>query len=307
MMEHQARFLVLRGGAIGDFVLTLPALRALRDRWPDAYIELVGYPRIAALARAGGLVDRVESLDKADMARLFAPGAQFAEGQAEYIRSFDVVVSYLYDPDRILHLNLLCAKARQVICGSPIVTKGHAVEQLAAPLAELAIFDYDPHPRLCLEADALQRGKDWLRARGLNRALAIHPGSGSPGKNWATGRFIDLARRVASSTAMLPFFVLGEADRAIAAVLAEQAPEFPAADRLGLVEVASLLAGCAGYVGNDSGISHLAAALGIPVVSLFGPTDPAAWGPRGPRVAVLRADDGRLEHLSVDEVFRHLP
>jgi heptosyltransferase-2 len=58
------------------------------------------------------------------------------------------------------------------------------------------------------------------------------------------------------------------------------------------------------YVGNDSGISHLAAAWGAPVVTLFGPTDPAQWAPIGPRVTVLRAGDGRMESLELEDVVR---
>ena len=71
-MNKQIRFLILRGGAIGDFILTLPAIAAVRERWPDAYIELIGYPHIANLALAAGLVDHVDSLDRAEMARFFS-------------------------------------------------------------------------------------------------------------------------------------------------------------------------------------------------------------------------------------------
>ncbi|NQT91944.1 MAG: hypothetical protein HQ559_04215, partial [Lentisphaerae bacterium] len=94
-MTHP-RILVLRGGAIGDFVLTLPALRLLRERWPDAHIELVGYPHVASLADAGGLVDRVRSLDSADIARLFSLRPDLPASQREYLSSFHIVLSYLY-------------------------------------------------------------------------------------------------------------------------------------------------------------------------------------------------------------------
>lgn len=77
------RIRVLRGGAIGDFVVTLPAIRLLRERWPDAYIDLVGYPHITSLAVAGGLVDRVTSLDGADIARLFSLRPDLPDGQRQ--------------------------------------------------------------------------------------------------------------------------------------------------------------------------------------------------------------------------------
>ena len=102
MSGQPARILVLRGGAIGDFIMTLPALRALREQWPTAWIELLGYPHIAGLALADGLIDRVESLDRADMAAFFSYKAQLAPDKVEYIRTFNVVVNYLHDPDGLV-------------------------------------------------------------------------------------------------------------------------------------------------------------------------------------------------------------
>ena len=136
----QSRFLILRGGAIGDFILTLPAIRALRRQWPEAYIEIVGYPHIANLAIAGGLADHVESLDRAEMAKFFALRPSFTEAQARHVQSFDVVITYLHDPDGSVRENLLSAGAKQVIYGSPIVERGHAVEHLMKPLETLAIY-----------------------------------------------------------------------------------------------------------------------------------------------------------------------
>ena len=111
------RILVLRGGAIGDFIVTLPALQKLRERWPEAHIELVGYPHIAELARAAGVVNVVASLDKAEIARFFSLGPTFPTTQREYVSSFHFVVSYLHDPDDTVRQNLMAAGARQVLAG----------------------------------------------------------------------------------------------------------------------------------------------------------------------------------------------
>ena len=78
-LRPAGKILVIRGGAIGDFILTLPVLAALRERFPDVHRELLGYPRVADLALAAGLVDRVQSIDARPMASFFARGGPLPE------------------------------------------------------------------------------------------------------------------------------------------------------------------------------------------------------------------------------------
>ena len=303
MILKRARFLVLRGGAIGDFIVTLPALQALRERWLDAEIELIGYPHVADLARVGGLVDRVDSLDKSGMARFFAALPSFSPEQADHIGSFDLVLSYLHDPQGVVVENLRAAGARQVIYGSPIVTAGHAVDHLLKPLETLAIYAAGAVPHLRLPDETRASGRRWLEERGsAGRVVAIHPGSGSPAKNWAADRFVELARKV-KRAGMSVMFVLGEADSEVRTRLVAELPEVPRIEQAKLVELAGVLSCCAAYVGNDSGITHLAAAIGLPVVALYGPSDPDRWGPRGEHVTILRAPGGDLSALSVEDVL----
>ena len=296
------RILVLRGGAIGDFIVTLPALRKLRERWPQAYIELVGYPHVAELARVAGLVDCVASLDKAEIARFFSLRPDFTEAQREYLRSFHFIVSYLHDPTGTVRENLLAAGARQVLYGTPIITAGHAVECLLKPLETFALYaEGEEQPRLALAEEQLAWGRAWLAARRLVApVLAIHPGSGSPYKNWPLDRFVELIRTLPKPISTL--LVLGEADHLLASPLARELPEVPLLSGCRLVEVASVLANCTAYLGNDSGITHLAAALGVPVVALFGPSNPEHWAPRGPQVQLIQAPDGKVEEISLAAV-----
>jgi len=100
------RALVARGGAIGDFLLTLPVLNSLRVSAPSSRLEVLAYPGIAALAKASGLVDQVRSIEYGPLAGFFARGAVPDPGLRQYFASFDLVVSYLYDPDGILAENL---------------------------------------------------------------------------------------------------------------------------------------------------------------------------------------------------------
>jgi heptosyltransferase III len=292
------RFLVLRGGAIGDFVCTLPVVAALRRQWPHAYIEWLGYPHMAALALDAGLVDRVESLDQAEVAQYFSLQPRVSVSRIERLRSFDMVISYLYDPSGTVKQNLLSLGVRQVITCSPQVRERHAVDHLFRALEALAIYpEGAEYPRLALAAAGVREGGERVRHYGA-RVLAIHPGSGSLLKNWPLARFVELAARVNSASLAKPVFLAGEADEAILRELARQGNRVPIVTGLPLIDTARFLAGCAGYVGNDSGITHVAAALGIPVVAIFGPSEPDTWGPRGPNARIVKADERSTESLA---------
>ena len=305
--SHAPRFLLLRGGAIGDFIATLPVLQALRAQWPAATIEIWGYPHIAELAVAAGWAQSVVSLDRAEMARFFVPEPQFTDAQVAAVRSFDLIFNYLHDPVGQVRSNLLLAGAKQVLSGSPIVKRGHAVPFLLEPLQALALYDTELVPTLDWPADRRAAGRERLRALGLRgRPVAVHPGSGSPSKNWPVERFVDILRRLRANHSEV-VAILGEADVAEAAVLARELPDLPVLEGLTLVELAATLAECRAYLGNDSGITHVAAAVGLPVTALFGPSDADVWAPRGRGGAnVLRAPEGELERLAVAAVWAAL-
>lgn len=302
--SHAPRFLILRGGAIGDFIATLPVLQALRAQWPAVNIEIWGYPHIAELAVAAGLAQSVVSLDRAEMARFFVPEPSFTDAQVAAIHSFDLVINYLHDPVGQVRSNLLLAGAKQVLSGSPIIKCGHAIPFLLEPLQALALYETDLAPTLDLPEALRARGRERLRALGLNgKPVAVHPGSGSPAKNWPVERFVEIVRRLQARGDEV-VAVIGEADAREAAALAREVPEVPVLDQLSLVALAATLAECATFLGNDSGVTHLAAAVGLPVVVLFGPSDADTWAPRGRGgVQVLRAPENELERLTVSAVW----
>lgn len=305
MIAKPVRLLVLRGGAIGDFVATLPALRALRNRWPEAYIELIGYPHVARLALQDGLVDRVESLDRAGIALYFAEHPVFPPAQTEFIRSFDLVLSYLHDRQGLVRDNLERAGAKQVIYGSPLVEGDHhAVDHLLKPLETLAIYETGAQPALRLDPELRAAGQALLAERGLCAPVyVLHPGSGSPRKNWPLERFVALADRIRRAGLGRPVFLVGEADEPLRRSLQERWPDTPLFADLSVLQACGLLSACQAYIGNDSGVTHLAAALGLPVLALFGPSSVRHWAPRGTRVQVVAARSGELAALSPDEIW----
>src|SRR4051794_14399421 len=131
------RILIIRGGAIGDFILTLPALRALRDAFPASHIEILGYSHIAALADKRFYANAVRSIEYGALSRFFARNAELPEPLAQYFAEFDLIISYLFDPDRIFQTNLERAGADNIITGPAKIRAGsHAAIQLGRPIID---------------------------------------------------------------------------------------------------------------------------------------------------------------------------
>src|SRR5882672_6518137 len=105
-MPTRGKILVIRGGAIGDFILTLPVLSALRERFPEAQIEVLGYPNVTALAVASDLAHGSASIESRALARFFAPRAELDSQLREYFSQFALILSYLYDPDQFFETNV---------------------------------------------------------------------------------------------------------------------------------------------------------------------------------------------------------
>src|SRR5437899_9184432 len=137
------RILLIRGGAIGDFVLILPALKALREANADAQIEILGYKHIAELAHNRFYANRVRSIEYAPLSRFFAKDSQLTSELAEYFSMFDLIITYLYDPDKIFENNLRRCGVRKIVGGPPKIDNGagsaHAARQLAEPIERLGV------------------------------------------------------------------------------------------------------------------------------------------------------------------------
>ena len=304
------RILVIRGGAIGDFILTLPALRLLRENIPGCQLEVLGYPGIAELAVRAELADATRSLGHRDMALLFVPGAAISDEVTSYLRSFNLVVSYLFDPDGILRDNLKRLGVKTLLeCPHRVQPGGGpAAAQLARPLENLAFYLDDPAPRFPDPPDSAGTSEPAAQ-------FILHPGSGSTQKTWPLKRWLAVLEQLALScpdNALRVIAVTGEAEeeRGLLAMLRDFTHPQIALDlwhQLPLPELATRLqhqarAG-AKFLGHDSGIGHLAAACGLPCLLLFGPTNPAIWAPQNIGVTALKAPGGDLEKLSVADVL----
>ena len=299
MSAIKPRILVIRGGAIGDFILTLPAIAALRRQFPQAHLEVLGYPHIAQLAMAGGLTDRVQPIEARGLAGFFARGGTLEPDLMDYFSEFDLVISYLYDPDEIFKTNICRCLVGQFIAGPHRPNEAeqiHATKVYLKPLERLAIFDADPVPRLSLNPQPTT----------LNQ-LVLHPGSGSEKKNWPETKWAGLIQQIAATTNWNLLLVGGEAEGERLQRLAGAMPSARCsiAQCLPLAELAQRIQSGTAFVGHDSGITHLAAAVGLPCVVLWADTLEELWRPQGERLVVLKEITG-VRAISVEKVMNEL-
>jgi heptosyltransferase III len=313
---RRGKILVIRGGAIGDFILTLPAISALRQQFPQVHLEVLGYPHIIQLAMAGGLVDHARSIEARSLAGFFARNGELEAALADYFSEFDLIVSYLYDPDEIFKTNVgRCSPAQFLACAHRPDERStiHAAKFFLKPLERLAIFEADPVPRLRLSlvTHSAAPGKGPAATEGVLSSpakpvirLALHPGSGSERKNWPEHNWAELLQKLINLTAFELLLVGGEAEEERLQRLAAALPLARArvAQSLPLTQLAGLLTRCQGFVGHDSGIAHLAAALGLPALLLWGVSNETIWRPPAERVSLVR-DPGGLDRVSTETVF----
>lgn len=243
-----------------------------------------------------GAADAVLPWDGPEVAALLA-GNTTSGPVARALGEADAVVCYSRSAPLI---EALAARARRVIRQdpSPPATGPHAARWLTQAVAPLlGGCPAQPQDEGVLEFTEEERRHAQTATRELPEGfVAVHPGSGSPAKNWPSTRFVAAARALGGGHRWL--LVAGPAERDVEApsdaVLARDWP-------LRLLGAALARAGV--FLGNDAGVSHLAAAVGAPTLALFGPTDPALWAPVGPRVKALHARGGSLVDLELATVL----
>jgi ADP-heptose:LPS heptosyltransferase len=261
--------LVLRRGGLGDTLLMLPVLDALRRAHPGAGLHFAGVLEFAAVLAEFGAVDRALS---SESLQLWALRSDTADGERARAR----LGAYTH-----------------VVADDP-----------AAAAAGTCVQVFDPRPLLGDVPLALQIGKALGLRIDLGLAVlprrppavgrgpvALAPGSGSPAKCWPRARWLELAAHLAAAAPLA--VVVGPVE------IERDDPRrwpWPAGTSFvaepGCVELAHRLAAARAFVGNDSGVTHLAAAMLVPTVALFGPTAPAVWGPPSPSCTCVDTGTG---------------
>ena len=259
------RRLLIRPGGVGDCILSFPALEHLKADYTEIWVR----DEVAPLVR---FADRVCSIASTGLDLLGLPGIDPPQGLIERLRSFDSIVSWYASnrPEFRAYVHAVRLPFQFLDALPPAGSRVHAADFFLHQAGGTGV--------------AISR----IESRPTERGdfIAIHPFSGSARKNWPLERYRELAQRLP-----LPVqWCAGPEEALDNSVRMEN-----------LWDLACWLSSARAYVGNDSGITHLAAAAGTPVVAIFGPTDPGLWAPRGQCVRVIL---GNLGEIPVDQVWR---
>ncbi|HYG76187.1 MAG TPA: glycosyltransferase family 9 protein [Planctomycetota bacterium] len=323
-MSSLGHVLIIRPGALGDAILTLPVLHALKLAGADS-VTVLGTPASWKFLRAAHEGVRVRDFASSEWLGLFSESAALGPAAEAMLSRTQTAIVYLNDVAEI-ERRLARSGVRTRLYGeapressADFAGAEHAAMRLLKPLKELGI---DTSARaletLDLSSDPLLQVDEFERARALERLgldadgaesfVALHPGSGGRRKCWAVERFARLVPLI-SRRRLAPLVFFGPADDDVRAEFeshVEAGTYWDAVVNWPLRDVLALLTFCGGFIGNDSGLTHLAARA-CPVTALFGPTSPAVWAPLGKEVCVLQAPNRDLASLSVEEVGRFLP
>ncbi|HEV2582836.1 MAG TPA: glycosyltransferase family 9 protein [Ktedonobacteraceae bacterium] len=291
---------IIRPGAIGDTLLTFPVLRALRAKYPDAHVTFVSNATVLPLAQEAGLADEVFDFQLVQWSELFSTAGIRTPSLRALLHESDLAIGWMGDPDHLVARNLREAGVGQVMIAQGRPPQGervHVTEYLARTIGIEA-----------LPGVLDLRGDEKPHRNAGATSIALHPGSGGKQKCWPVERFAEVIERVWQQR--WPVLLLfGPADGKQLAYLRQRLVP-PAPELLTmlvdapLIEVARQLRDCQCYLGNDSGITHLAAMLGLPTIALFGPSDPAVWHPVGPDSGLVRVvHEPELAKLPVETVL----
>jgi heptosyltransferase III len=325
--------LVIRPGAIGDALLTFPILKVLRQQYDSTRIILVSNAQVLPLALVFGVAEQVFDFQDIQWSELFSSNGIRTSSTRNLLAQIDLAICWLRDPYGIIEHNLKTSGIEHLIIAPGRPSTGehlHIIDYLARTIE---LSDKSLSTTIGARVDDVRlgeplwspvgggygsfiddeptsddQGRATIKAHDMTtkRFVAIHPGSGALEKCWPILRFAEVIKRLWERNH--PVLLLsGPADTERVKDLLEHLslPPTPEMYKMltcaPLLEVAQHLQQCMCYLGNDSGITHLAAMLGVTTVAIFGPTDPKIWRPVGPFVKVIQGYS--LEDVTVGEVM----
>jgi heptosyltransferase-2 len=300
------RLLIRSTNWIGDAVMTTPAVRAVRRNFPAARITLLAKPWVAPIfahspdidevliyrapGRDGGAFGPVRVARRLRRRRFDAAillQNAFEAALISFLAGTPLRIGYDRDARGLL-------LTHAVPC-PPVIRRGHQIDYYLNLLAAVGLGIDGKEPRITVSPQAVLRASRRLsqhRRHAADRLVGINPSAAyGPAKQWHPRRFARLADQLQDRSCCGILIFGGPDDRALGDAISRMArrPVINLAGKTDLQEAMALIAACRVFVTNDSGLMHVAAALRVPLVAIFGSTNPAATGPTGPNSRVVRS------------------
>ncbi|WP_447979712.1 putative lipopolysaccharide heptosyltransferase III [Candidatus Nitrospira bockiana] len=326
--------LVIKLRYIGDVLLATPVLRALREHVPHVRITMAVNRGTEDILRWNEDINEVMVIDR------HGPAAELRLLLEVRRRRFDCVID-LTDGDRSalatrvsgapIRIGFNAEQRWRGALYTTVVSAPPGCHRLERDMEALRPLGIEPKARplvLNTGEEEEQAAQRLLAGLGLATAdgriatplVMVHPGARYWFKAWPAERFAAVGDQLVKAYGCRVLIGGASQEQEVAAAIVRHASSAPIslAGRVSLLEFAAILKRCALFIGNDNGAMHMAAALGVPVVGLFGPSNPAEWGPRGARVEVLykgldcracfhptcgRGEENCMKQISVEEVF----
>lgn len=306
--KRAQRGLILQPGAIGDCILTVPLAKFIKDSLNLGGLDILGHTEYLDILPGRTCVDSIRSMDAMDLHRLFTDSKKFdlADGDPliNAFAEYTWIVTFLGEPNSNFEQNLIytanCSHSAEVITLTmkpPKKFARHLTDFYIQQFIEQSGLSLKPREVKSDEAlinpteEDKKIGKELLKEIDVDsskKPVIIQPGSGGENKCWHMDNFLAIAKKIGSNDKEA-IFLLGpaESNRFNKTTTRKIGGVAKCLANLSLTQTLGLLSCADCYVGNDSGITHLAAALGVQTTAVFGPTEPAVYGPVGPAVTVV--------------------
>lgn len=314
--EDKRAVLVIHPGALGDVLLARPVLHALRSQFSQHEIALLSANAVGSLLYDGGEIDRTFPLEGMYLSQLFAGSKSLCDSFSAWLGQCELVVGWVRDAEGALSNSFRVAGVATIKLKSPF-SSDLAVTHQSDRYFEAIGMENDREGSthsLILPATLKRQGLKDLQSCGWNGTsplVLVHPGSGSHHKCVEAWRLAKVIEWLIEAD-MVPMLLEGPADyQPVAEVLSSLTVPVPVIREQSLSVLAGALAHAKLYLGHDSGMTHLAAALAIPTIANFGPTPVSRWAPRGPTVSVLSGmpcvcSDWKKVEACQDKVCLHI-
>jgi len=315
--RRSQRAIILQPGAIGDCIVTLPLARFMKNQLHLGGVDLLSHTDYTSFMPGRSCIDSIRSLDSMPLHRLFAEPGEFeiADGDPlmRYFSDYSWLVTFLGQAGGNFEENLIftvnCSHSAEVITlklrpsetNKLHVSHFHIrsfLDQTNLPLSS----SFDLYQKtIWASSDDYENGKKLLKSRGIDleqKLLFIHPGSGGQQKCWPVENYLALAEKIRPSQAI---FLFGPAETESLGQqrISEIAGRFPCLQNLPIKNLLQILSQGDAFVGNDSGISHLAGSLGLNTTVIFGPTSSVVYRPVGPSVKAISLNPDEFKKISL--------